>query len=265
MTAEPLGAGTRIGRVDLRVRDLDAALGFYRDVLGFAVDRDDGTATLSAGGGPVLRLTAGATQPAPTRATGLFHTAILYPTRTDLADALGRLAAARVRLAGASDHGVSEALYLDDPDGNGVELYADRPREAWGRRPDGGIDIYTAPLDLHDLLGAADRPPEPGAPIPDGVTVGHVHLKVADVERAVGFYRDQVGLQLMATYPQAAFLSGGGYHHHLGANTWQSLGAPPPPPGSAGLLRYEIRVPAGVPARNLRDPDGIEVALVPDA
>jgi len=262
MTAEPLGPGTRIGRVDLRVRDLEAALGFYRDVLGFAVERHDGWATLSAGEGPVLKLTEGATQVAPRRATGLFHTAILYPARADLADALGRLATAGVRLTGASDHGVSEALYLDDPDGNGVELYADRPREAWGRRPGGGIDIYTAPLDLHGLQAAADRPPEPGAPIAAGTSVGHVHLKVADVDRAVGFYRDEVGLELQATVPLAAFLSGGGYHHHLGANAWHSLGAPPPPAGSAGIERYEIRVPPGVPARSLRDPDGVEVALV---
>jgi catechol 2,3-dioxygenase len=262
MTAEPLGPGTRIGRVDLRVRDLAAALGFYRDVLGFSVERDDGSATLSAGGEPVLKLTAGATQVAPRRTTGLYHTAILYPTRADLADALGRVAAAGLRLSGASDHGVSEALYLDDPDENGVELYADRPREAWGRRPDGGIDIYTAPLDLHALLAAADRPPEPGAPIAPGTSVGHVHLKVADVERTVAFYRGEVGMELQAAVPEAAFLAGGGYHHHVGANAWQSLGAPPPPPGSAGIERYEIRVPAGVPARTLRDPDGVEVALV---
>ena len=270
MVAESLGPGTRVGRVDLRVTDLERALGFYRDVLGFAAESpgDDESVTLSAGGPAVLRLVDGA--PAgipPSGATGLFHTAFLYPARADLAEAVGRVATSGLRLTGASDHGVSEALYLHDPDGNGVELYADRAVEDWPRQPDGSIDMFTAPLDLHDLVAAAGgraRIPSPGAPVPAGTTVGHVHLKVADVERAARFYEDEVGLALMARMPQAAFLAGGGYHHHVGANTWQSLGGSPPPPGSAGLERYELRVPAGAEARTLRDPDGIEVVVVPD-
>jgi catechol 2,3-dioxygenase len=274
MAAQPLGPGTRVGRVDLRVTDVGRALGFYRDVLGFAAesprppDAGDESMTLAAGGPPVLRLVDGAPAGIPASgATGLFHTAFLYPTRADLADALGRVAAAGLRLTGASDHGVSEALYLRDPDGNGVELYADRPLADWPRRPDGGIDMYTAPLDLADLVAAGGeraRFPSPGAPVPAGTTVGHVHLKVADVDRATRFYVDEVGLALMAGMPQAAFLAGGGYHHHVGANTWMTLGGAPPPPGSAGLERFELRVPAGAEARTLRDPDGIEVVVVPD-
>ena len=268
MAAEPLGPGTRVGRVDLRTTDVGRALGFYRDVLGFAAEGDgagDESVTLSAGGPPVLRLLDGAPAGIPSSGTtGLFHTAFLYPTRADLADALGRVAAAGLRLTGASDHGVSEALYLRDPDGNGVELYADRPVEAWPRQPDGSIDMYTAPLDLADLVAAGPGVPAPGAPVPAGTTVGHVHLKVADVERATRFYQDVVGLDLMAHMAQAAFLAGGGYHHHVGANTWMTLGATPPPPGSAGLVRFELRVPAGAEARTLHDPDGIEVAMVPD-
>jgi catechol 2,3-dioxygenase len=268
MATQSLGPGTRVGRVDLRVTDVGPALGFYRDVLGFAAEAGDGggeSVTLSAGGPPVLRLVDGAPAGVPEPgATGLFHTAFLYPTRADLADALGRVAAAGLRLTGASDHGVSEALYLRDPDGNGVELYADRPVADWPRQPDGTIDMYTAPLDLADLVAAGPAAPSPGAPVPAGTTVGHVHLKVADVERAARFYEDVVGLDLTARIPQAAFLAGGGYHHHVGANTWMTLGGAAPPPGSAGLERFELRVPAGVEARTLRDPDGIEVVVVPD-
>jgi catechol 2,3-dioxygenase len=274
MAAEPLGPGTRMGRVDLRVTDVGRALRFYRDVLGFAAESprppDDGgeSVTLSAGGPPVLRLVDGA--PAgvpPSGATGLFHTAFLYPTRADLADALGRVAAAGLRLSGASDHGVSEALYLRDPDDNGVELYADRPVAEWPWQPDGSIDMYTAPLDLADLVAAGGeraRLPSPGAPVPAGTTVGHVHLKVADVDRAARFYEDVVGLAPTARIPQAAFLAGGGYHHHVGANTWMTLGGATPPPGSAGLERFELRVPADAEARTLHDPDGIDVVIVPD-
>jgi catechol 2,3-dioxygenase len=260
-----LGPGTRVGRVDLRVADLDRALAFYGDVLGFAAERDDGSATLSAGGPPVLRLIGGAPAGAPPpRATGLFHIAILYPARADLADALGRVAAAGLRLSGASDHGVSEALYLSDPDDNGVELYADRPVEDWPTLSGGAIDMYSAPLDLPDLLASLPGEPQLGAPVPAGTTVGHVHLKVADVERSVAFYAQTVGLELRARMPDAAFLAGGGYHHHVGANTWQSRGGPAPPPGSVGLERFELRVPTGAEARTLRDPDGMEVVVVPD-
>ena len=158
--------------------------------------------------------------PAPRRATGLFHTAFVYPTRGQLGAALLRVASERAAFSGASDHLVSEALYLDDPDALGIELYRDRPREAWPA-PDPGerIKMDTLPLDLDALAAEAEGDAS-------GVRIGHVHLKVADVEAAVAFWTQEVGLELMTGWAgQAAFLAAGGYHHHSGANAWYSLGA----------------------------------------
>ena len=161
---KPLHSDVRIGHVHLKVADLDRALGFYRDVLGFELTQRYGrqAAFLSAGGyhhhiGLNTWESAGGAPP-PAGATGLYHLAILYPTRAELADALRRLIDAGISLEGASDHGVSEALYLRDPDGNGVELYWDRPKEQWPRTPDGGLNMVTNPLDLKDLLKAAPTP-----------------------------------------------------------------------------------------------------------
>jgi catechol 2,3-dioxygenase len=159
--ATPVAAGTRIGHVHLKVADLDRAIGFYAGVLGFELQQKygDQAAFLSAGGyhhhiGLNTWESLGGTPP-PAGHTGLFHTAVLYPTRRDLADALRRLNAAGIRLDGASDHGVSEALYLRDPDGNGVELYWDRPKEDWPRNAEGGLEMVTRRLDLQDLLAEA--------------------------------------------------------------------------------------------------------------
>ncbi len=225
----------RIRLARLAVADLDQSAGFYERVLGLPViERDEHHALLGTDAAdPALELVAlhGA-RPAPPRSTGLFHVAWLHPSRHALADTVRRIAAARWPFTGASDHGVSEALYLNDPDGLGVEVYADRPRDQWGRTPDGGYEIYTAPLDVEDLLATSTTGPGPQAA--PGTAIGHVHLKVADVAQSERFYTG-LGFERQALIPQAAFVSAGGYHHHLGLNTWQSAGGAPAPPDSPGL------------------------------
>jgi catechol 2,3-dioxygenase len=173
--------------------------------------------------------------------TGLYHVAWLHPSRAALAATVRRALEAGWRFEGASDHGVSEALYLSDPDGLGVELYADRPRERWVPAPDGrGLDMYTLPLDVEDLL--AQGPPAPDAQIAPGTVVGHVHLKVSDVPRSVDFYGGALGFEEQARLPSAAFLAAGGYHHHVGLNSWQSAGAEAPPENAPGLRRVEFEL-----------------------
>jgi catechol 2,3-dioxygenase len=234
--------------VSLKVADLDRAIGFYRDVLGFDLMQQmgDQAAFLSAGGyhhhiGLNTWESKGGSPPAP-GTTGLFHLAIRYPTRAGLADALKRLVDNRVPISGASDHGVSEAIYLHDPDGNGIELYRDRPREEWPRAQ-GKLRMTSDPLDLGALLSAADQDSERLQPLADGTVVGHVHLHVPHLEPAREFYCDTLGFDLMQRLGASAmFVSAGGYHHHLGFNTWLGIGAPPPPSGALGLERFRIRL-----------------------
>ncbi|MGI8594380.1 MAG: VOC family protein [Solirubrobacteraceae bacterium] len=235
-----------VGTVNLRVSDLDS-LDFYSGVLGLLVmTQNSAGVTLSADGRRpllLLQLKQGLSPPPP-GATGLFHTAIRYPTRAALADALRRIDEADLRLDGASDHGVSEALYLTDPAGAGVELYWDRPREAWPRPSEGRVAMFTEPLDLSDLLAQADPAADLVGPVDPAVEVGHVHLKVSDVERSERFYSEVVGLDVTErTGEEAAFLSAGGYHHHIGMNVWHSRGGPPPPPGTTGLGGFTLAFP----------------------
>ena len=247
-----------IDSVELRVADPERSQRFYEEALGLEVT---GSEPLSLGvdGHPLVVLRQGDPgTPAPPSTTGLFHVAYRHPGRRGLASALRRLARSGARLTGASDHGVSEALYLDDPDRNGIEVYWDRPMEDWPMAPDGSVAMFTAPLDLDSLVGeTADV--EPNEP---GTDIGHVHLRVSDVDRAIAFYRDVLGMGLRAQLgAEAGFLAAGDYHHHIGVNSWQSRGGGPPPPGSAGLERFTIAVPDGEPAE-LRDPDGIEMRLI---
>jgi catechol 2,3-dioxygenase len=225
----------RIRLARLAVADLDESAAFYQRVFGLPViERDEHRALLGTDAAdPALELVAlpGA-RPAPPRSTGLFHVAWLHPSREALADTVRRIGAARWPFTGASDHGVSEALYLNDPDGLGIEVYADRPRDQWGRTPDGGYEIYTAPLDVEDLLATSTTGPD--AQMAPGTAIGHVHLKVADVAQSERFYTG-LGFERQALIPQAAFVSAGGYHHHLGLNTWQSAGGAPAPPDAPGL------------------------------
>ena len=240
-----LPADASLGAIRLRVADLDRLRRFYEEAIGLRVLGGNGAVT-SLGvedGHPLVELEANpAAQPRPPHTTGLFHLAILVPSRADLARAIRRVVATGWRLSGASDHLVSEALYLSDPEGNGIELYRDRPREEWPVAG-GVIRMDTLPLDLGSLL-AEDDAGSPGPGMPAGTTLGHVHLQVADLAAAERFWVEALGLDVTVRgYPGALFTSAGGYHHHVGLNTWAGAGAPPPPAGAQGLARFELVLP----------------------
>ena len=267
----PIDPSLSIAGVRLAVSNLPASVDFYSRVMGLPVLENDGSrAVLGAGGKPALELSAlDAPVPASPRSTGLFHVAWLHPTRAALAETVRRIGESRWPFTGASDHAVSEALYLDDPDGLGIEIYVDRPRETWEPGPDGDpVRMVTLPLDVEDLLAASEGAPP--AVIDADTGIGHVHLKVSDVPRAGAFYR-ALGFEHMASYPSASFVAAGGYHHHLGLNSWQSAGGSPAGEDSPGLrsVTFELSGPAAVKAvasaagaehdgaeLALRDPDG---------
>jgi catechol 2,3-dioxygenase len=239
-----IAADLTLGPVELTVAELGRSLAFYEGVLGLKVreiGEGERAVELAAGEAPLLRLyeRPGARRK-PTQTTGLYHVALLTPSRRELARTLARLAAARYALGGASDHLVSEALYLDDPDGNGLEIYADRPRSAWTRA---GNEVRMAvdPLDMESLLRELDDAPWAG--MAAGTVIGHVHLHVADLRATEAFYGGVLGFELMQRYPGALFMAAGGYHHHLGLNTWAGVGVPPAPPEAAGLRRFTVLLP----------------------
>jgi catechol 2,3-dioxygenase len=244
-----LPADTRVGAVRLQVGDLERSLRYYEQVIGLAVrDRQADVARLAAATGPILvelHERAGAA-PVPRRGRfGLYHYAMLLPNRPALGRFVKHLDALGIR-AGMSDHLVSEAIYLADPDGLGIELYADRPRETW-RYDRGQLVMDTRPLNVNDLTIAAGREAWDGPP--DGTVIGHIHLHVGDLERAEAFYHAGLGLdKTVWSYPGALFLSAGGYHHHLGVNTWAE-GASPAGPGDARLLEWELVLPTADAAR----------------
>jgi catechol 2,3-dioxygenase len=261
---------TRMGAVHLTVADLDRSLAYYETQIGLRVHaRDDGRAQLGAGGEDLLVLTEEPGAKPADGYSGLFHFALLVPERVDLARWLAHAARDRVPLSGLSDHFVSEAIYLRDPDHHGIEIYADRPRELW----EGQVErLTTLPLDTNDLLATLEDPPaEPFAGLAGGTVMGHVHLCVADVEQTVTYYRDIVGFGLMVQLgDQAAFLSAGGYHHHLGGNTWQSAGRPYAPEGYARLTQMTVLLPDAVAldavaervgGTESRDPSGIPIVF----
>lgn len=229
-TSPAIDPRTTVGAVSLTVSDLGRAQDFYQRVIGLPA----GSELVELHGDP-------SAPPLDRRATGLFHFAILVPSRAELAQALARIADARWPLDGASDHLVSEALYLSDPDGNGIEIYRDRPREEWPVR-DGQLQMATIPLDVNGLMDEADQAHADS--VPAGTRIGHVHLQVADLDDAERFYSGALGFDVTVRgYPGALFVSAGGYHHHIGLNTWHSAGASPPPPGSIGLRSFEVRLP----------------------
>ena len=225
-----------MGRVELSVSDLGRSVEYWQGTIGLRVlERDGGTASLGADT-ELVRLVE---EPGATSArgyAGLYHVALLLPARRDLARWLAHAAQSQAPLEGLSDHAVSEAIYLRDPDQHGIEIYADRPREQWEGRV---MELMTTiPLDVDSLFAEFD---EPRRELPAGTAVGHTHLCVADVDATVAFYRDVLGFDLMAQLgPMAAFLSRNGYHHHVGANTWESRGAPQAPAGTARLLSAGI-------------------------
>jgi catechol 2,3-dioxygenase len=234
---------THMGAVELSVADLERSLDYWQRVVGLRVlARENGVASLGVDTELVRFVEEPGSQPADGH-TGLYHVALLVPDRPSLARWLAHAARDRTGIEGLSDHAVSEAIYLRDPDRHGIEIYADRPREQW----EGKVmqRMTTLPLDVEDLLAELEDPAtEPFDGLPDGTTVGHVHLRVADVEATVEFYRDVLGMGLMAQLgPMAAFLSAGGYHHHVGGNTWESRGAPPAGAGFATLRHATIVLP----------------------
>jgi catechol 2,3-dioxygenase len=254
-----------LGPVHLTVRELDRSVAFYEQAIGLRLRRRDGDiAVLGTAADDLVVLHADPDARPAGRHAGLYHVALLFPTREELARALQRLAATRTQIQGASDHGVSEAVYLPDPDGNGIELYADRPRPAWPAPSAAGqrVGMYTIALDVHallDLVAGEDLAPHAA----DGLRIGHVHLHVGDVQQAVGFYADILGFEVMVDLPSASFLAAGGYHHHLGVNVWRGDGVSAPPPHSAGLAEWHVVLPsaADVTAARAR----VEAAGVPAA
>ena len=239
-----IAPSTTVGAVHLTVSELDRSLDYYRGAVGLRVlESGAGRASLGVGERELLVLTEEPGARPAAGYTGLYHFALLLGQRADLARWLAHAARDRVKLVGLSDHFVSEALYLSDPDGHGIEIYWDRPREVW----EGQVAerMTTVRLDVDGLLGELDDPAaEPFDGLTEETVMGHVHLKVADVGQTVAFYRDVLGFALMAQLgAQAAFLAAGGYHHHLGANTWESRGAGPPPPGFAALRHATIVLP----------------------
>lgn len=269
-----------LGPVGLTVTDLDRSRRFWEGGLQLeSLSTGSDRAMLGAGGRPLVELVERPRAARDPSAAGLFHVALLLPDRAALGRALGRLTEQGLRLTGRADHRVSEALYLDDPDGHGVELYADRPRETW--HVDGRLVIVNKPLDLDELLTAGRQAPTQPA-LPPGTTVGHVHLEPHDLDLARSFYTSELGLAVTADGPRAVFMSWAGYHHHVAANIWRGRARPLDAQADNLALRYlTLRVPdeaererllASSPAasdadgeRVLLDPSGIPIRVIVDA
>lgn len=272
-----------IGRVALSVSDLGRSLAFYERVIGLELLAGDGRrASLGVAGYPLLELTEipGARR---VRAAGLYHFALLTPSRVELARALAHYLRVDAPITGYADHAVSEAIYLSDPDGHGIEVYRDRPRETW-QFPNGRLHMTTESLDLQSLLSELPEPPPEDWRLPPGTMMGHIHLQVADIAATERFYSDHLGFEVMVRYgPAATFLATNGYHHHIGANTWAGTGLTTAPGDASRLLWYEIAIgndreleqlaaqlrEASIPVTPLadgrlriHDPSGIEVHLI---
>jgi catechol 2,3-dioxygenase len=238
---------TDVGLLALTVADLDRSLAFYTRLLGFELlDSSAEGAVLGAAGTPLLLLAAhkdAAAWPNDRYGyTGLYHFAILMPTRADLGRWLRHWLEVGNTLPGQGDHLVSEALYLSDPDGNGIEIYRDRPRDEWNYI-NGQIRMASDPVDIRGLLLDAEQSGRPWTGLPAGTTLGHIHLQVGDIEQATEFYHRVLGFDIVASMPSALFISAGGYHHHIGMNTWHSRNAPAAPAGTAGLRFFTIVLP----------------------
>lgn len=269
---------TRIGAVSLRVADLENQLVFYQQALGFQLHwREGSRAGLGAGGADVLHLVEEPDLKRYGRVTGLYHFAVLFPDRRELARALARLIALKYPNS-PTDHIMTKTTYLDDPEGNGIELYAESPEDGtWTlangeyvtRRADGSLSNGREPLDVEALLSHLKEDDRLDVPVPSETRVGHIHLHVRDIDEALDFYHSVLGFDVMGVAKafRMAFVSAGGYHHHIGLNTWQGEGAPPPPADAAGLRHFRVELPdqkaleevvarvdqAGVPANQTED------------
>ncbi|HSK87727.1 MAG TPA: VOC family protein [Anaerolineales bacterium] len=269
---------TRIGTVYLRVADLESQIAFYRQMLGFQLHwREENQAGLGAGGADLLHLTEEPNLRRYRGVTGLYHFAVLFPNRRELARAIARLIALKYPNY-PTDHIMTKTTYLDDPEGNGIELYCESPEDGtWTlangqyitRRTDGSLSDGREPLDVNALLTHLKENDRLDAPIPPETRMGHIHLHVRDIDEAVGFYHGVIGFDVMGVVKsiRMAFVSAGGYHHHVGLNTWQGEGASPPPPDAAGLRHFAVELPdqksleevisrveqAGIPANQTED------------
>jgi catechol 2,3-dioxygenase len=235
-----------VGMIGLVARDLDLLANFYRDLLGLReIERGRDKVRLGVGEVPLIEIEhrPNAKLDDPAQA-GLYHTAFLMPTRRDHARWITHIARNKVPITGASDHGVSEAFYLDDPEGNGIEVYNDRPRERWTWE-NGLVTMQTKQLDIEAILEEIDRSTATYTEAPAGLRIGHVHLRVGSIEKAEEFYRGTLGLDLTRRRGGATFMSSGGYHHHVGANVWHSDGAGQRDPNRAGLAWFSVEAADG--------------------
>jgi catechol 2,3-dioxygenase len=247
---QSLPATLRLGAVHLTVADVGRSVAWYERALGLRVhSHRAGVAELGDGVETVIVLHEDDQASPAGRTAGLYHYALLYPSREELARATVRLAATRTPIQGASDHGTHEALYLADPDGNGIELAADRPRERWPAAL--GYDRGPAPLDFDALLATVEGE-DPTEQVGEGLRMGHLHLHVGDIDRGLAFYRDVLGFDVMANVGSAAFLSAGGYHHHVAVNVWNGRGVGPAPAGSAGLRHWTVQLPTEADVADVR-------------
>ncbi|PTV75365.1 VOC family protein [Agrobacterium pusense] len=241
-----------VGQAHLVVHDLPRVSDFYQKIIGLSVlEKNPSGEVLGVGGQPLLTLSTSSTaERAPRNAAGLFHTAFLMPSRDDLAHWLAHAAQKNVQLQGASDHLVSEAIYLADPEGNGIEVYRDRSPEEWTYQPDGTVEMATIGLNLQALYDSAPKAAFTGAA--EGTAIGHIHLQVGNIPQADEFYQDVLGLKVMARYPGASFFGSGAYHHHVAANIWNSRGAVARRENMTGLSGYSLK---------FNEPAALETAL----
>ncbi len=231
-----------VGAVRLRVRDLALMTRFYTEIIGLAVLETGGTSTrLGVDGVTLVMLDHTPDAPVePPTSAGLYHTAFLMPSRADLADWLVHTAMAQYPFTGFADHRVSEAIYLDDPEGNGIEVYADRPPELWSWNGD-SVVMGSEPIDFDSLLALTDQENDTFAAAPSGMRIGHIHLRAGNIDAARDFYVAAFGLDVTSGRPDALFLSSGRYHHHVALNTWQSLGAGQRDPAQTGLAEFSLK------------------------
>lgn len=244
MKTNKLHPHTTVGAVTLNVANLEKQTAFYHEVIGLQIltRRQDQTELGSAAGKLLTLRHLPEGQPNKLAAPGLYHLALRLPTRADLGHWLRhyeRIGAPHWQ--GASDHGVSEALYLSDPEGNGIEIEWDKPTTQWPRRPDGSIEMYSIALNLADLMASA--PPAPWTGLPPATDMGHIHLKVSDLAAARHFYVELLGFDIVSAFDTALFISVNNYHHHLGLNTWHSRGAPARPAEAYGLQQATLIFP----------------------
>jgi len=256
-----------IAEVGLKAHDVEKVADYYRAILGLeTIASASGTVTLGAGGVPFLVI-----EPQPrgapaddTRQAGLFHTAFLMPTRADLGRWIIHASEKRLPVDGMADHLVSEAFYLTDPEGNGVEIYSDRPTETWAWDGD-TVRMATDPLDVNAIVASLEDEPKVWNGAPEFLRIGHVHLRVGEAPVAADWWRSEVGLQQVTAMPSASFLSSGRYHHHIGANNWQSRGAGPRDPERSGLAYVTLTGTGIASERELSDPWGTRVRVTPGA